>query len=96
MRKKRKTRQQKIILQLKRKLAAQSTKGILLEPKTIARQEVISYRSLSNPQEKLPIKKQDNIVFSYDPKLVQKDLFKTLALSLLIFGFQLVLYLKIR
>jgi hypothetical protein len=96
MGKKRKTRQQKIILQLKRKLAAQSAKEILQKAKTPVRQEVISYRSLTQSQTNLPEKKQEIIAFSYDPRLVKKDLLKTLILALVIIGFQLVLYLKLR
>jgi len=96
MSKKRKTRQQKIILQLKRKIAAQSTNKVFLEPKTAVRQEVISYRSLNQPQKNLSEKKQENMVFSYDPRLVKKDLFKASIFALFIFSLQVVLYLKIR
>jgi len=96
MGKKRKTRQQKIILQLKRKLAAQKAKETFLPSNKEIRQEVISYRSLTQPQKNLPEKKQENIAFSCDPKLVKKDLLKTFILALVIIGFQLVLYLKLR
>jgi hypothetical protein len=96
MGKKRKTRQQKIILQLKRKLAAQKAKEAFLPSNKEIRQEVISYRSLTQPQKKLSEKKQENITFSYDSGLVKKDLFKTLILTLVIFSLQLVLYLKLR
>jgi hypothetical protein len=96
MGKKRKTRQQKIILQLKRKLAAQSASKAFLEPKTAVRQEAISSRSLIQPQKNLAEKKQENITFSYDPKLVKRDIFKTLALSLIILSLNFVLYLKLR
>lgn len=96
MAKKRKTRQQKIILQLKRKLVAQSTKNTPLDSKKEIRQEAISYRSLTLFQKNLHAKKQENIIFSYDPKIIKKNLFKTLFLCLFIFGLQLVLYLKLR
>jgi len=96
MGKKRKTRQEKIILQLKRKIAAQKTKEAFLESKPEIRQEANSYRYLSRVQENLSTKKQDNIAFSYGPKLVKRDIFKTLVLSLIIIGFQLVIYLKLR
>jgi len=96
MGKKRKTRQQKIILQLKRKLAAQSTNKDFLGPKTIVRQEAISYRTLTPGRQNLSEKKQEDIAFSYEPKLVKKDLLKTIILALVIIGFQFVLYLKLR
>jgi len=96
MGKKRKTRQEKIILQLKRKIAAQKTKEAFLQQNKEVRQEVISYRSLTQPQKNLPEKKQENMAFSYDPMLVKKDLLKTLFLALLIFSLQIVLYLRIR
>jgi len=96
MGKKRKTRQEKIILQLKRKLVTQKTKEPLLEQKKEIRQEAISYGSLSRTQEISPVKKHDNITFLYDPKLVRRDILKTLILSLLIISLQFVLYLKLR
>jgi len=96
MGKKRKTRQQKIILQLKRKLAAQSAKGVPSETKIPVRQEAISYKAIAQPENRLSARKQDNLVFSYDPGLVRKDILKTLILSLIIASLQLVLYLKLR
>jgi len=95
MGKKRKTRQQKIILQLKRKLANQSVKEVPEKAKTLVRQGVISYRPLIQTKTNLPEKKQGNIAFSYDQRLVKKGLFKTLILALAIIGFQIVLYLKL-
>jgi len=96
MGKKRKTRQQKIILQLKRKLAAQSAKGVPPETKIPVRQEAISYKAIAQPENRLSARKQDNLVFSYDPGLVRKDVLKTLILSLLITSLQFMLYLKLR
>jgi len=96
MGKKRKTREQKIILQLKRKLAAQSATGVLSETRTAVRQEAISYRSSGQVEAELSSKKPNNTIFSYDPRLVKKDLLKTVILSLAIISLQLVLYLKLR
>ncbi|MGB9706590.1 MAG: hypothetical protein ACPLXP_00740 [Microgenomates group bacterium] len=96
MGKKRKTRQEKIILQLKRKLAAQKAKEALVSPKLQLRQEAISYRPNKGPEAKLSSEKPNNAIFSYDPKLVKKDILKTIILSLVIIGLQVVLYLRLR
>jgi len=96
MGKKRKTRQQKIILQLKRKLAAQQQEKNFLETEKQIRQGAVSYRPIVQTKDRLSIKKQDNLTLSYDPKLVRKDIFKTLILSLIIASLQIVLYLKLR
>jgi len=96
MGKKRKTRQQKIILQLKRKLAVQQTKETLSPKQLEARQEAIPSKSLSETQKKLSTKKPSNMVFYYDPRLIKRDILKTLILSLALISFQLMLYLRLR
>ncbi len=96
MGKKRKTRQEKIILQLKRKLAAQNLKAASLSTKFQSRQEAISYRSSSQVEAESSSKKLNNTIFSYDPRLVKKDLLKTVILALAIISLQFVLYLKLR
>jgi hypothetical protein len=96
MGKKRKTKQEKIILQLKRQLAQQAKKtkspSIKFEPS----QEAISKPQNFKSKKVLPIKKPDISVFSFDPKLIKKDLLKTAVLSLIIFSLEIVLYLKLR
>jgi len=86
MPKKRKTRQEKIILQLKRKLARKiesSQEANLTEAK------------FEPPQKPIPEKAAAS-VFSYNPNLIKKDLIKTSILALLVIGFDLVLYLNLR
>jgi hypothetical protein len=105
MSKKRKTREQKIILQLKRKLAQQalyrpvtgqaaktSPPSIKFEPS----QEAISKPAKIEPEKAPAIKKPDISIFSYDPGLIKKDLLKTLILTLIILSLEVVLYLKLR
>lgn len=96
MGKKRKTRQEKIILKLKRQLAQQKTKTTLPSTKFQPRQEAISYRPSSRAEAELSLEKPNNAIFSYDPKLVKKDILKTIILTLAIFSLELVLYLKLR
>jgi len=88
MPKKRKTRQDKIILQLKRELAKTA--------KSKPSQEAKSVEPQLKPKEKTPQKKTFNSAFSYNPSLIKKDLIKTLILALLVIGLELVLYLKLR
>jgi len=105
MSKKRKTREQKIILQLKRKLAQQTlyrtvtgqaaktiSPGIKFEPS----QEAVSQPAKIEPEKEVVLKKTDFSIFSYDPKLIKKDLLKTLIFSLIIFSLEVVLYLKLK
>jgi len=96
MGKKRKTRQEKIILQLKRKLALQKAKEVPLSTKLQFRQEAISYKPNNQANTESTSKKTDRTVFSYDLMLVKKDILKTIILFLAIVSFQLVLYLKLR
>jgi hypothetical protein len=100
MGKKRKTRQQKIILQLKRQINQQKphslTPKMLLETDSKSSQEAIS----PQPQIKAKIdfveKISDVSVLSYDLKLVKRDLFKTLILTAIVVSLEIVLYLNLR
>lgn len=96
MGKKRKTRQQKIITQLKRKLAAQQQ----FQPKSSQVAKISQEAISSLPQPPAEIKQieknQDKSIFFYDPNLVKRDLLKTFVVSLVIFSLQVVLYLKLR
>lgn len=97
MSKKRKTRKEKIILQLKRQLGRQKTPpASVLEPKFKSSQEAISQQPQIKPPEAKPEKITDSSAFSGDLKLNKKDLLKTLILTLFIISFEVVLYLKLR
>lgn len=87
MAKRHKTRQQKIILQLKRQLADKQIKP---------RQEAISYRIEPEAKKIVRSEKTDKLSLSLDPRLIKKDLLKTLALTLGIVSLEAVLYLKLR
>ncbi len=94
--KKRKTRQEKIILQLKRELAKKNrlsvSKGIKFEPS----QEAISKPTKIKAKLK-PLRKETDVsTLSFKPKLIRRDLIKTLILSLAIISFELMLYLALR
>ena len=97
MSKKRKTRQKKIILQLKRQLGQQKTPpASVLEPKFELSQEVISKQPQIKPLEIKQEKMADSSAFFGNLKLNKKDLLKTLILTLFIISFEVVLYLKLR
>jgi hypothetical protein len=96
MAKKRKTRQQKIILQLKRELARERQKTILPGTKVKARQGAISIRPKSESPKKTKTKKADVSVISYNPSLIKRDLMKTAILALIVLSLEFVLYLKLR
>lgn len=96
MAKKRKTRQEKIILQLKRELARQKAKPASRSKKIEPRQEAISPEPKIKPQKRLKEKKTDISILSYDARLIRKDLLKTLTLTLIALSFELVLYLRLR
>lgn len=96
MSKRRKTRQEKIIAQLRRQLAQRKTETTSLNTKPQVSQEAISYRSKGTFEAKLDLEKPNTTIFFYDPRLVKKDIIKTVILSLAIISFQLVLYLKLR
>lgn len=88
MAKKRKTRQEKIIHQLRRKLTQ--------VPLGQVRQEPVSYRIAPEPEKIHPPEKTDKPDLSFNPKLIRKDLIKTLALTLGIISLETVLYFKLR
>ncbi len=96
MPKKRKTRQQKIILQLKRELAKERKKVVSPIKKKEARQGAISFRPQVQPKKSSQEKKTDISIFSYDPRLIKKDLVKTALLATLALSFEFVLYWKLR
>lgn len=88
MPKRRKTRQEKIILQLKRELAKST--------KTPTRQEANFSQPQTEPKKQSKLKKTKPSAFSYDPKLIKHDLFKSLLFTLAILSFIFMLYLKLR
>jgi len=96
MAKNRKTRKEKIILQLKRQLQSQQVKTPVESKKNKPSQEAI----LNQPQlEPIQVQKQknvDNTAFLGDLKLIKKDLLKTLILAFIIISFETVLYLYLR
>lgn len=96
MGKKRKTRKEKIILQLKRELAKERAKIPSPSKKVEARQEAISPESKIKPQRKLKEKNADISILSYDPRLIRKDLLKTLILTSIAISLELVLYFRLR
>ena len=96
MGKKRKTRQEKIILQLKRQLAQQTASTPEKSTGSKARQEAISKPKPQAHSQKPAVKKPGKSVFFYDPSLVKKDLLKSLALTLIVISFEIVLYLRLR
>lgn len=81
MSKKRRTRREKILAQLRKKLTQNqaSQEAILNSPNTEANYPYVD-------------KKADITVFSFDPKLIRKDLIKVLVLALAVFSFEAVLY----
>ena len=87
--KKRKTREQKIILQLKRQLA-QKNRGS--EP----RQEAIKTELKPKVIKKTSVKNRAESILSYHPSLIKKDLIKTLILTTLILSLEFMLYLRLR
>lgn len=96
MPKRRKTRQEKIILQLRRRLEKQKTQIPSQEQKTQVCQEAIPSRPKPKQSKRIAHKKVDISTFSYNPALIKKDLIKTLILALTILSLEIVLYLKLR
>lgn len=96
MAKKRKTRQEKIILQLKRELAKQQAKAVSPSTRSGPRQGAISSQPQIKPDKPTERKKTDIKTFYSYPKLIKKDLIKTTALALAILSFEIVLYLRLR
>jgi hypothetical protein len=103
MSKKRKTRQEKIILQLKRQLARQVLQGqsqaapaAPLGTKFKTRQEAIFEPEPKDISKKEELKKPYKSVFFYDPSLIKKDLLKSLIFTLIVISLEIVLYLRLR
>ena len=97
MSKKRKTRQEKIILQLKRELKQQRTqkdKNFKLSQEAIS--PPVEKQFEPKKKRKITSKKSDNSTLSYHPNLIKKDLARTLILTLIILSLEFVLYLKLR
>jgi hypothetical protein len=96
MAKKRKTRREKIITQLRRELERQKEKTVTPTTKSPVRQEAISPQPQIEPQQARPEKKADVSIFFYDPRLVKKDLAKTLILALVAISLEVMLYFYLR
>ncbi len=96
MAKKRKTRKEKIILQLKRQLQNQQAKTPVESNKNKPSQEAILKQPQLEPVQVQKPKNVDNTAFSGDLKLIKKDLLKTLMLAFIIISFEMVLYLYLR
>jgi len=96
MAKKRKTRQEKIILQLKRELTKEKQKMVSPSMKFEARQEAISIKPKFKPQRQAGEKKTDVSIQTFNPRLIRKDLAKTAILALIALGLEFMLYLKLR
>ena len=91
---KRKTRQQKIIADLRRQINASQTKSAPLEKKVEKREEPL-YPSLSLPTLNLSEKKQPISTFTNTSYLI-KDLRKTAILTTSIVAVQLILLLILK
>jgi len=96
MAKKRKTRQEKIILQLKRELAKKTKISAPISIKSEPSQEAILKQAKIEVKDTIPEKEADISVFSFDPKLIRRDLLKTLILTLIVISLEFVLYLALR
>jgi hypothetical protein len=96
MAKKRKTKQEKIILQLKRQLAQKTPSPVSSGIKLAPRQEAKFSPQKIKVQKAPMVEKTVVSVLSYDPKLIKRDLAKTLLLSLAVISLELVLYLALR
>ncbi len=87
MSKRHKTRQEKIILQLKRQVSG----SIKFKPS----QEANFSEPKIEIEPKPETKKADITILSYNPNLIKKDIFKTLILTVVIISLEVVLYLKL-
>lgn len=96
MAKKRKTRQEKIILQLKRELAKKTQAPASISTKSKPSQEAISKPPKIEAKQVPTKEKTDISVLSFDPKLIRHDLIRTLLLSLVVISLELMLYLALR
>jgi len=96
MGKKRKTKQQKIILQLKRQLSQQPRISVSKNTESQVSQEEVLIKPQAPLQEPKTLKIYDVSSYFLNLKLIRKDLLKTLVLTLAIISFEIVLYLKLR
>lgn len=96
MAKKRKTRQEKIILQLKRELAQKTSVPAPTSTKSKPRQGAISQPAKIEAKQARVREKADVSILSSSPKLIKRDLLKTLILSLAVISLEVVLYLALR
>jgi hypothetical protein len=96
MPKSKKTRQQKIILNLKRQIAHQTRRKTTPSSQIELRQEVISQAELKVPSKRKEAKKPSESIFFYNPRLVSKDLLKSLSLTAIVVVLEIVLYLNLR
>lgn len=96
MAKKRKTRQEKIILQLKRELDKKSQVVASISTKSKPSQEAISQPPKIKAKQTPTEKKTDVSILSFDTKLIRHDLIKTLILSLVVISLEFMLYLALR
>jgi len=86
----RKTKAQKIIAELRRKI-----KTSQLERESVSGQELKKPPQVELEIEKTPppiVKKTESITFDYHLNFIKKDLFKTFLLAIFIIGFELALY----
>jgi len=102
MGKKRRTRQQKIIAKLRRELAEQkagtvkkikSKSANTVSQKSDKKQKTLRTLSLEDNHslDEKKVKKAEKLAFAYNPKLIKKDLIKTLLLSLIFLALILIL-----
>jgi hypothetical protein len=96
MAKKRKTRREKIITQLRRELKRQKQKTLVSSTKSKVSQGAIPKKPKIEPSKPKQPKKADNSIFFYDPRLVRKDLAKTLTLATVAISLEVMLYLYLR
>lgn len=96
MSKKRKTRQKKIILQLKRKLDQEKLFPPQINTVLKTSQEEVFLKT--EPEiKKEKIEKITDVKANFgDLKLIRKDLIKTLLITFFIISLEVVLYLKLR
>ena len=85
MSKKKRTKQQKIIAKLKRQIAKQKAPALKIESKTIKKLNQIPNRKPATLKYRND-RNTEKLAFAYDPKLIKKDLIKTLLLSFIFLG----------
>lgn len=96
MSKKRKTRQEKIILQLKRQLTKKPLFPTLKNIESKASQEEVFLEPQIKLQPEKLTKISDVSANLTDLKLIKKDLLKTMFITFFIVSLEVVLYLKLR